>query len=158
MSYFDRDDSLLRSETGAPGASPADLIRKYAGALTVMPVSNDNPLWRRHPWWTEGTQFSKEHGRDAETLEEYVVWSQARQAKALAHAVGTAVARYPGCGGFFIWMGHDSFPCTANTSIIDFDGRPKPAATAVANVLKQLRDRRGRAPERSQSLNDQRKT
>ena len=39
------------------------------------------------------------------------------------------------CGGFIVWMGHDSFPCTANTSVIDYEGNLKPAALALADVF-----------------------
>jgi beta-mannosidase len=78
----------------------------------------------------------REKGREPETLEEYVEWSQARQAKALSIAVGALKSRFPGCGGSLIWMGHDCFPCTANTAIIDFDGEPKPAAIALSKVWR----------------------
>jgi hypothetical protein len=33
-------------------------------------------------------------------------------------------------------MGHDAFPCTANTSIVDFDGNPKPAAIELGNIFR----------------------
>ena len=45
--------------------------------------------------------------------------------------------RFPGIGGFIIWMGHDSFPCLANTSILDFHGDPKPAAFAIQEILNR---------------------
>lgn len=139
--YFSKDDSLLRSETGLAGASSAELIRRYDGGLPNLPVSKQNPLWARQPWWVEGEQFRAEHGHEAKTLEEYVDWSQERQSRGLAHAMGAAVDRYPACGGFFIWMGHDSFPCCANTSIIDFDGQEKPAAKALAEVIQRFRSK-----------------
>jgi len=37
---------------------------------------------------------------------------------------------------FIIWMGHDSFPCTANTAIVDYDGVPKPAALALRDIFR----------------------
>jgi beta-mannosidase len=43
--------------------------------------------------------------------------------------------RFPSCGGIIFWMGHDSFPCTANTSLIDFDGEPKPALLALSQLF-----------------------
>ncbi len=39
-----------------------------------------------------------------------------------------------------LWCGHDCFPCATNTSILDFDGNPKPAAEAfriAAEMVKQ---------------------
>ncbi len=134
--YWQADDALFRSETGAPGASPARLIRHYRGDLSTMPASHANPLWRRTAWWIEWERFVAEKGREPQSLGEYVAWSQARQAKALAIAARACKERFPRCGGFLIWMGHDSFPCTANTSIIDFEGNLKPAALAVREVFR----------------------
>ena len=34
-----------------------------------------------------------------------------------------------------VWMGHDAFPIPGNTSILDFHGRPKPAALAIRDIL-----------------------
>ncbi|MDD2765089.1 MAG: glycoside hydrolase family 2 TIM barrel-domain containing protein [Opitutaceae bacterium] len=135
--YWRLDDAMLRSETGAPGTSSVELIRKYAGDLPVMPISADNPLWRRtSTWWIECDQFLKEHGRQPESLEEYVSWSQNRQAEALVTALQSCKSRFPRCGGFIVWMGHDCFPSTANTSLVDFEGKPKPAALALKNLWR----------------------
>ena len=71
-------------------------------------------------------------------IEEYVLWRQARHARALTVAVRACRGRFPGCGGILLWMGHDSFPCMANLSIVDFWGRPKPAALAVAEGPRVL--------------------
>jgi beta-mannosidase len=134
--YFDGDDALFRSETGCPGASPVDIIREFSGGLDITPGTYDNPLWRRTSWWIEWHTFINEIGREPESIEEYVTWSQSRQAEVLAYAASQCKERFPECGGFILWMGHDSFPCTANTSIIDFHGRYKPAAEALSRVFK----------------------
>lgn len=134
--YWQLDDALFRSETGAPGACGADIIQHYAGGLAVTPGTMDSPLWRRFYWWLEWEVFIKEQGHEPESLEEYVTWSQARQSTILSLAVGSCKARFPGIGGVILWMGHDCFPCATNTSIIDFWGRPKPAALAVAKIFR----------------------
>jgi beta-mannosidase len=134
--YWKRMDGLLHSEIGAPGPSSVEIIRRYAGDLDPMPVASTNPLWRRFPWWLEVDQFKAEFGREPETLEEYVDWGQKRQAEALRIAATACKARFPRCGGFVVWMGHDCFPCTANTAILDIDGKPKPAALALAEVFR----------------------
>lgn len=136
LPYWQGDDALIRTETGAPGPSPADLIRTYKGNCEETPGTSENPLWRRTPWWIEWPQFVEEHGREPKNLEEYVAWGQKRQARALRIAAQACKARFPRCGGFIIWMGHDSFPCTANTAILDFHGAPKPAAAALAEIFK----------------------
>ncbi|MGC9468384.1 MAG: glycoside hydrolase family 2 protein [Anaerolineae bacterium] len=135
MAYWSGDDALMRSEVGSPGPSSADLIRRYAGDCEVYPGTYANPLWRRTSWWIEWPQFVAEMGREPQTLEEYVAWGQQRQAHALRIAAQACKDRFPRCGGFIVWMGHDSFPCTANTSVIDFEGTPKPAAFALSDVF-----------------------
>ncbi|MBN1246549.1 MAG: hypothetical protein JXC32_02770 [Anaerolineae bacterium] len=137
-SYWRDDDALMRSEVGAPGPSSADLIRCYAGDVDPFPGSVANALWRRTSWWVEWPQFVAEFGREPATLEEYVVWGQQRQAHILSTAAAACKGRFPRCGGFIVWMGHDSFPCTANTSIIDFEGNPKPAAFALAAIFAKV--------------------
>lgn len=134
--YWNQDDSLFRSETGAPGACSSNIIRRYAGGLPVVPVTMDNPLWRRFSLWLEWDEFVIENRCEPLTLEEYVEWSQSRQSAALAMAVRSCKTRFPGIGGIILWMGHDCFPCAANTAIIDFDGQPKPAALAVAEIWR----------------------
>ncbi len=128
-------DALFHSEFGAPGASSVDLIKKYSGGLAPMPATEDNPLWHRTLWWVEWPDFIREFDREPESLEEFVAWSQTRQAEALSFTVRTLKAKFPRCGGALLWMGHDSFPCTANTAIIDFDGNFKLAALALKKLL-----------------------
>lgn len=53
----------------------------------------------------------------------------------LTSAARSSKAKFPACGGFVVWMGHDAFPCGSNTSLLDFDGVPKPAAHALTTVF-----------------------
>jgi len=135
--FWKLDDGLMHSEVGVGGCSSAELIDKYKGDLNVLPANQDNPLWNPFSWWIEWDDYLKDHqGKAPATLEEYVAWSQSRQAMGLSIALEACKKRFPGCGGFIIWMGHDSYPCTANTSIIDFDGNLKPAGVAVSKIWK----------------------
>lgn len=135
-SYWQADDALLRSETGAAGASPAELIRTYSGGINPFPADERNPLWRRTPWWNDWPVFLKQFAREPESLEEFAEWSADYQAKQLRAAAQCSKQRFPKCGGIIIWMGHDSFPCTANTSVIDFEQNPKPAFFALREVFR----------------------
>lgn len=134
--YWAGMDALFHSEVGAPGASSADLIRAYAGGLPLTPGTYDNPLWRRTLWWIEWPAFVREEGREPASLEEFVAWSQERQARALETVASALKGKFPRCGGVIFWMGHDSYPVTANTAVIDFDGALKPAAHAIARVFR----------------------
>jgi beta-mannosidase len=133
--YWQKDDALFRSETGSPGASSMQVIDRYKGNLQTFPTDGSNPLWARTSWWIEWPIFCKTEGRKPRDLEEYVSWSQARQAQSLRTAAEACKTRFPKCGGFIVWMGHDSFPCTANTSVVDYEGLAKPAAFALAEVF-----------------------
>ncbi len=133
---WQHDDAMFHSEMGAPSTSSAEIIRRFKGNLNELPGTHENPLWNRQPWWVDWPRFAQEKGHEPASLEEFVTWSQQRQAEALTIAVSAAKSRFPACGGLILWMGHDAFPCTANTSIIDFDGNPKPAALALKNMLR----------------------
>lgn len=135
--FWNLNDALMHSEVGVSGAASATIINKYRGDLDALPANFENPLWNRFGWWIEWNDYLKDHnGKEPSNIEEYVAWSQQRQAKGLEIALTSCKKRFPGCGGFLIWMGHDSYPCTANTSIIDFDGNLKPAGVAVRKIWK----------------------
>ena len=134
--YWEQDDALFRSEMGVPGASPVEVIRMAADGADVLPASAENPLWRRFSWWLQWDAFLAEQGREPSDIEAFVTWSQTRQADALKHAVRICKSRFPRCGGVILWMGHDCFPCMANTSIMDVNGDFKPAGESVAKVFK----------------------
>jgi beta-mannosidase len=137
--YWQRDDALFRSEVGMPGASPLDIFDTFSGDCSPWPPSRENPYWLHGAaWWIQWDEFREEieHLPPDEGLRRYVELSQQRQAEALAVAAGACKDRFPRCGGFLVWMGHDCFPCPANTAIIDFLGRPKPAYHALAAVFR----------------------
>jgi beta-mannosidase len=132
--YWDHDDALFRSETGCPSASPTDILEAMRGGLSLFPISAENPLWQRSAWWIQRDKFVAAMGREPNGIDEYVAWTQDLQAEALAYAAQSARARFPRTGGMILWMGHDVFPCAANTSIVDFHARPKPAALALRKI------------------------
>lgn len=135
--FWEKDDALFHSEVGVPGAMSADLIRKYAGAFEPLPADYSNPLWRTVNWWIDWEQYLAVHnGQAPSILEEYVEWSTQRQTQGLVIALETCKKRFPRCGGFIIWMGHDCYPCPINTSIIDFEGNLKPSASEVSRIWK----------------------
>lgn len=127
--YWRDDDSLFRGETGVAGASRVDLILRHAADEPVWPP--DTEAWRRlSGWWT---QWERLRSRFADgDLARYVDYTRGEQAEKLATAIRETKRRFPRCGGFLIWMGHDCFPCPSNTSLIEFDHCPKPAVAAVA--------------------------
>jgi beta-mannosidase len=140
--YWSHDDSLLRAETGVGGAASVSLIRRYAGNEDPWPPSFENPWWRHSSaWWLQWSVFREQVVRvpAGKRLAAFVKLSQKKQADFLALAARSCKERFPGCAGFLIWMGHDAFPCPANTSIIDFEGRPKPAYKTLQKVFRNSR-------------------
>ncbi len=131
------DDALFRAEVYCPGASSVDVIEKYAGDFATWPATADNPYWTRlTTWWLDWERLVAIHGREPLELAEYVAWSQANQALMISREMQTCKARFPRCGGVLMWSGHDTFPLTINSSLIDFDGHLKAAAEAVRQVWR----------------------
>ena len=129
--YWAKDDALFRSETGMPGAMDAALIEKYRGDCAALPASHANPYWQHSSsWWIQDDLAA------GKSLADYVRLSQERQATALATAARACKSRFPACGGFLVWMGHDCFPCPVNTAVIDYEARPKPAYFALQKVFR----------------------
>jgi beta-mannosidase len=135
--FWKTDDALFHSEVGVPGAMSAAMINKYKGKYDALPANTTNPLWRNVNWWIEWNDYLKyRKDQPTDSLENYVTWSQKRQTEGLCIALRNCKNRFPACGGFIIWMGHDSFPCPVNTSIIDFDGNLKPVAYELEKIFK----------------------
>ncbi|MDR2323564.1 MAG: hypothetical protein LBE60_18190 [Microbacterium sp.] len=133
--YWAADDALFRSEVGVAGASGADLLAQH----DLLPAHADDAqlraLWTHSSgWWLRGFDARDRSVPVQSWLEE----SAARQARMLRTAFEHAVARFPATGGFMLWMGHDTFPCAVSLAILDFWGRPKQAASALAAVLDGL--------------------
>ncbi|MGM0622237.1 MAG: glycoside hydrolase family 2 TIM barrel-domain containing protein, partial [Bacteroidota bacterium] len=134
--FWKHNDSFFFSEVGVPGAMQAPLIEKYSGNYPPLPASLENPIWRTVNWWNEWDEYLAATSKNKRSLKNYVRWSQERQAEGLSIALKTSKEKFPACGGFLIWMGHDCFPCMVNTAIIDFEGNPKPAAARLSKIWK----------------------
>ena len=136
--YWENMDALFHSEVGVPGAMTAEQIMRYAGAFDHWPPSEDNLYWMHTAaWWRQLEEF-KNMSSDQQTLEAYCAWSRACQAEALAVVVKSCLERFPRCGGVLIWMGHDCFPCPANTSVIDMERNTKPAYDLLREIFNSL--------------------
>jgi beta-mannosidase len=134
--FWAEDDSLIRSEVGMPGAMSAELFARYGDGQAWPPTTE---YWNHlSGWWTQWERF-REDFEDLpadQALTAYIERTRADQAEAYAAAASACKARFPKCGGFIIWMGHDCFPCPANNAVIDFDRQPKPAYFALKEVFR----------------------
>ena len=122
-----------------PGTSSADLIRAYSGGQKYWPPTPQTALWQHGcAWWLQHDRFKAETDKvqtDHEKLDVYAALSQELQAQALEFGATATRKRFPGIGGFIVWMGHDCYPCPANTAIIDFEGKPKPSYHALKRAF-----------------------
>jgi len=136
--YWSDDDALFRSEAGVPGAMSHEMLLKYAGDSSCWPPTIENPYWRHtSAWWLQWERFqgSLDHLAPQDAMARYIELSQTFQAQALGMAAEISRSRFPRCGGFLVWMGHDTFPCPSNTAVIDFEGNPKPAYRALQKAF-----------------------
>jgi len=139
LAYWTSDDANFRSETGMPAMSSPVMIHKYAGGLKPWPPTKENPLWSHTSlWWLPTHLLTPDLNRlsPRAALKKLAQRSQDFQAKILELAARTCKSRFPHCSGFIIWMGHDAFPTSSNTSILDFDGEPKIAYKALAKIFR----------------------
>lgn len=134
--YWDADDALLRSEVGMSGASSMDLLQEFGLAgpcQTPEQRAALRQLWSHSSaWWL--AEFDRWDGTGS--LADWVGHSQRRQAAWLGYAAQVTRDRFPAVGGFIVWLGHDTFPCAVSLALLDFHGRPKPAAAALARVFR----------------------
>ncbi|GHU59661.1 hypothetical protein FACS189444_5350 [Spirochaetia bacterium] len=136
--YWAGDDALFRAEIYVSGAAPADAIRRYKGDWDEFPASTANPMWKRPTsWWNDWDELVRIHGHEPASLEEYVQWSQEKQADRLSFSMKACKDRFPEMGGSLMWGSHDTTPMPVNTTIIDFEGNPKPSAWALKKVWRQ---------------------
>jgi beta-mannosidase len=137
--YWEGDDALFRSEVGMPGASSEEILKQFSGGMALWPPRGE--YWiHGSAWWIQWDRYRErlEGLPEEEALREYVRLTQEFQAEAYAIAAKCCKERFPRCGGFIIWMGHDLFPCPANNAVIDFLRQPKPAYFALQRVFREV--------------------
>ena len=136
--YFNNDDSLLRSETGTPGAASYNSILKYADNLPLWEPVKENRYWGfPSTWWIIFDEMKEMFGEFKEKdIKKYVDSTRYLQAESLRYASEATLRRKGNASGFIVWMGNEPYPNRINTSVIEFDGqRPKPAYYMLKNAF-----------------------
>lgn len=140
--FFNGNDSLLQSEAGTPGASRVELLRKWAGSLSPWPPTKHNAYWlHRGAWWIQWNELNTLFGQWEENRDEIDLYCQASrylQMESLRYMAEATRRREPRSSGFIVWMGNEPFSNNANTSVIEYDGMPKPAYYALKKAFGAL--------------------
>jgi len=140
--FFNNNDALLRTESGTPGMSRHELVVGLADGREVWPPTTDNPYWlHRGSFWIQWDQLSRLFGpwsREREALRAYAQASRYLQMESLRYMAEATRRREPEASGFVVWMGNEPFANNANTSLLEYDGVPKPAYYAVKKAFGAL--------------------
>ncbi len=130
--YYNGDDSLWRSEVGVPGSTSLRLMEANHGGFSPWPADASSRLWLHHgSWWINADSMEELFGpwdeSDTTQLRDYLQLSRWLQGEGYRYVVEACRRRAYTCGLVTIWMGHDCYWTTANNSVIEYDGSPKPA-------------------------------
>ncbi|MFW5985606.1 MAG: glycoside hydrolase family 2 protein, partial [Halanaerobiaceae bacterium] len=129
--FYNHDDALIRTENGCPGISRLSTLQKYQKDYQLWPPNRSNPYWEhRGAWWVQQDELTSLFGEWEQTgneIKSYIKASRFIQAEALRYALEGTRRREPQSSGFLIWMGNEPYPNNANTSVLEYDGTPKPA-------------------------------
>lgn len=129
--YWNRDDSLFRSENGVPGCSSVEALERHKGDASLWPPSYANRHWvvPTAAWipWEDVVKTFGEIADEPASLPTVVKAHRYMQAESYRYAAETCRRRWPTCSGYIIWMGHDNLHNTSNNSVIQTEGATKPA-------------------------------
>lgn len=135
---FNRDTSLLHSEVGTP-ASPREETLRSTCSLPLWPPTIENPLWlARGAWWISDRQLTELFGPfdgHQRGLTEYIKAFRYMQMESLRYVASIIRRAGNKKAGLIVWMGNEPFPNIANTSLIEYDGCPKPAFYAMQRAF-----------------------
>lgn len=136
-SHFAHNDSLLHSEIGAPACPRLETLKTYCSG-PLWPPTSANRFWQnRGCWWLCDEELTRLFGRfdgKARGIEEYVKAFRYMQMEAIRYAASSIRRAGRKKAGMIIWMGNEPFPNNANTSVLEFDGCPKPAFYKLQSV------------------------
>lgn len=133
--YFNADDALIRTEVGTAGVTRPELLADLGDGKPLWPPSAANALWRHHgAWWTPWEVVEANFGPfdgTVDALDVLAACSRYLQAESLRYMAEATRRRAPRASGVVVWMGNEPYANFSNTSLVDYDGVPKPAYHAL---------------------------
>ena len=132
------DDSQLKSEVGAASCPRIETLRRWCSG-SLWPPTSGNPFWlNRGSWWLYYEEICQMFGSfdgKQKGVEEYVKAYRYTQMEAMRYAAASVRRRGKKSAGILIWMANEPFPNSANTSVMEYDGCPKPAYYALQRAF-----------------------
>ncbi len=135
---FNHDRSLLHSEVGAPACPRLESLKKYADH-PIWPFDERDSYWlNRGAWWIYNEELIGLFGEfepDDNGLSDYVRAYRYTQMEAIRYAATSIRRAGKRKAGLIVWMANEPFPNSANTSLLEYDGCPKPAYYKLKNAF-----------------------
>ena len=117
--------ALAHTEFGCQAAPREATLRRYLTAGPVWPMDDRNPQVVHHgEWWLMHHRTEEVFG-PVDDLSLYVLLTQAVQGDVLRHALIRNRARRGECSVSLVWQLNEPWPNAHNTSVIDYDLKPK---------------------------------
>lgn len=115
--------SLVHSEFGCQAPSRSATLTKYLAR--PWPMTDANPEVVHHgEWWLMAHRVEEVFG-EIHDLDTYVLVGQAAQGDVLRHALTWNRSRENECSAALVWQLGEPWPNAHNTSVIDYDLKPK---------------------------------
>lgn len=136
--WFNHDKSLLHSEVGAPACPRLESLKKYTDR-PIWPFDERDSYWlNRGAWWIyteELVGLFGEFDSGERGLDDYVRAYRYTQLEAIRYAATSIRRAGRRKAGLIVWMANEPFPNSANTSLLEYDGCPKPAYYKLKNAF-----------------------
>ncbi|MDB5046520.1 MAG: beta-galactosidase/beta-glucuronidase, partial [Deinococcus sp.] len=117
--------ALAHTEFGCQAAPREATLRRYLTAGPLWPMDDRNPQVVHHgEWWLMHHRIEEVFG-PVDDLGLYVLLTQAVQGDVLRHALLRNRARRDECSISLVWQLNEPWPNAHNTSVIDYDLKPK---------------------------------
>jgi beta-mannosidase len=131
-------------EFGISAPAPVDALREIIPVAELWPPRHGGAWATHHAFgaWTEDTWLGlrtlAHYFGPSAGLEEMVERGQLLQAEGLKCVFEEARRQKPYCSLAMVWCLNEPWPCAANTSLIAYPDRPKPALAAVAQACRPV--------------------
>ena len=117
--------ALLHSEFGCQGPARESTLARYLTDGPAWPMDDSNAQVVHHgEWWLMRHRVEEVFGT-VRDLRAYVLLGQAAQGDVIRHALAWNRSRRGECSGALVWQLNEPWPNAHNTSVIDYDLKPK---------------------------------